>query len=110
MKNHKFNNFSLVLATVLFGFGGVSFVNAAEGYIITGATKNGNTYDGSKGNSGNIVEIDKGDTTGQTPFDEDTSWVNGGNGSNNGKDVVNNTLKVTNVKHDKYPAYRGGYI
>ncbi|MDA3078702.1 hypothetical protein OFO07_07210, partial [Campylobacter sp. JMF_06 NA1] len=102
---------SIVLATILFAVGGVSFVNAAGDYFITGATKNGNTYDGSKGNSGNTVEISEKDTSGSTKFVVNTTgWANGGNGSNNEENVINNTLKVTNVKHDNYPAYRGGYI
>ncbi|MBQ9293230.1 MAG: autotransporter outer membrane beta-barrel domain-containing protein [Campylobacter sp.] len=111
MKNYKFNNFSIVLVGILFASCNTSFVNAAEGYVITGATKNGNTYNGSNGNSDNIVEISKGDTTGQMVFVvNQTGWVNSGNGGTNGNDVVNNTLKVTNVVDDKYPAYRGGYI
>ena len=114
MKNHKFNNFSLVLATFLFTITGADFANAADGYIITGATRStqhNNIFNGSNGNSGNVVEIYKGDTSGKTEFFVGTGgWVNGGNGGTNGNDVVNNTLKVTNVDYADYPAYRGGYI
>ena len=114
MKIFKFNNFSLVLASFLFTITGADFANAADGYVITGATKstqNNNIYNGSKGNSGNIVEIYKGDTTGQTEFVvNEGGWANGGNGGNNGNNVINNTLKVTNVDYANYPAYRGGYI
>ncbi|MDA3058357.1 hypothetical protein OFN97_07905, partial [Campylobacter sp. VBCF_05 NA6] len=102
---------SIVLATILFAVGGVSFVNAAGDYFITGATKNGNIYDGSKGNSGNTVEISEKDTIGSTKFVVNTTgWAHGGYGGDNGENVINNTLKVTNVDYANYPAYRGGYI
>ncbi|MBR7047278.1 MAG: hypothetical protein IKI43_02835, partial [Campylobacter sp.] len=111
MKNHKFDNFSLVLATFLFTITGADFANAANGYVITGATQDGNTYNGSNGNSDNIVEISKGDITGQMVFTvNEYGWVYGGKGGSNGKDVTNNTIKVTGVDYDMYPAYRGGYI
>lgn len=114
MKNYKFNNFSIVLTTFLFTITGADFANAAVGYVITGATRstqNNNIFNGSNGNSGNIVEIYKGDTSGKTEFVVGTGgWAHGGNGGNNGNNVINNTLKVTNVDYANYPAYRGGYI
>ncbi|MBO7370328.1 MAG: hypothetical protein J6U11_04715, partial [Campylobacter sp.] len=91
MKNYKFNNFSIVLATFLFAVGGLSFANAVT--KIDGATLIGNNWIG----NGN-------------PNESNVTVTNDGAGSNyngrsifgalitNGADATNNTVKVTGTE------------
>ncbi|MBQ2430481.1 MAG: hypothetical protein II500_00580, partial [Campylobacter sp.] len=98
MKNHKFNNFSLVLASFLFAVGGVNITNAA---IIDGAELVGNSYRG--GGTGH--------STNTNPSENNVTIANSGSGQtytigktiyggylNATGNVLNNNIFVTQIQ------------
>lgn len=93
MKNHKFNNFSLVLASFLFAVGGVSALNAAS--YITEANKTINV-DGDKKHLGNgetensNITISASAGTGSIIFDKPVFG-----GYSDSKNVLNNKITIT---------------
>lgn len=91
MKNHKFNNFSLVLASFLFAVGGLSFANAVT--KINGATLTGNNWIGNGNpNESNVTVTNDGagsDYNGKNIFGALIS---------NGANAANNTVKVTGTE------------